>query len=366
MTDPATIAAAAKTAALFANDKARKGIGWIIVAILSPFIVVIALIAALFSGTSRHNSNAVDLCFFGGYMPPDVPADYRRNIETMQGSFAGLDDAVTEINGMAEDGQVDAILVKSIYFSLFFGAGFSVDNKGFADCFVRYEQREREVESESVNEDGEIVVNVTIETYTVATPLTSLPEIYTRLEMILGRGVTVDERNNAAEIYRHIVYGDNTPTYGLEFDDWLCGLPLSSEPFVGTNGFCSPVGANWRSMVTSEFGYRRDPFTGERTGHAGIDLGAPKGTSIRAALGGTIRLVRFSTTGYGYHVMIDHGGGFTTLYAHCAKILVYEGQEISAGDIIAQVGSTGRSTGNHLHFEVMIKGEKQNPRIYLP
>ena len=76
--------------------------------------------------------------------------------------------------------------------------------------------------------------------------------------------------------------------------------------------------------------------------------------------------VRYSTTGYGYHVMIDHGGGFVTLYAHCSKLLVAEGQQVQAGDIIAEVGSTGRSTGNHLHFEVRINGEKQNPRSYLP
>lgn len=79
-----------------------------------------------------------------------------------------------------------------------------------------------------------------------------------------------------------------------------------------------------------------------------------------------VYLVRYSTTGYGYHVMIDHGGGFVTLYAHCSKLLVAEGQQVQAGDIIAEVGSTGRSTDNHLHFEVRINGEKQNPRSYLP
>lgn len=119
-------------------------------------------------------------------------------------------------------------------------------------------------------------------------------------------------------------------------------------------------------MVTSEFGWRKDPFTGKGAGHTGIDLGMPKGTPIRAALTGTVYLVRYSTTGYGYHVMIDHGGGFVTLYAHCSKLLVAEGQQVQAGDIIAEVGSTGRSTGNHLHFEVRINGEKQNPRSYLP
>lgn len=363
MADPATLIAIAKAAAaVLSNEKTRKGLGWIIVAILSPLIVVIAVIAALFSGTAQHNTNAVDLCFNGGYVSSSTPAEFRQNIESMQRSFAGLDGALSEINGMTEDGEVDAIRVKAIYYSLFFGSGSSADSRVFADCFVRYEEREREVEVEQ--EDGSTATET--ETYTVAIPLESLPEIYANLESALGRGITVDERNNAAEIYRHVVYGENIPTYGSEFDDWLSGLPLSSAPFIGADGFCSPLGENWRSMVTSEFGYRRDPFTGQTSGHTGLDMGAAKGTSIRAALPGTVSLVRHSTTGYGYHVMIDHGGGFTTLYAHCSKILVYEGQEVGAGDIIAEVGTTGRSTGNHLHFEVIISGEKQNPRGYLP
>jgi murein DD-endopeptidase MepM/ murein hydrolase activator NlpD len=367
MVDPATITAAAKAAtALLTNENTRKGIGWIIVAVLSPLIVIIAAIAALFSGTAQHNSNAVDLCFNGGYISSKAPAEFRQNVMAMQASFAGLDSAIAEINGMAEDGQVDAIRIKSIYYSLFFGSGGSTDSRVFADCFVRYEEREREVTIETVGGDGEITTETTIETYIVAIPLTSLLEIYSNLESALGRGITVDEKNNAAEIYRYIMYGGNIPTFGIEYDDWLSGLALSSVPFIGADGFCSPLGEKWRGMVTSEFGYRRDPFTGERKGHAGIDLGASKGTPIRAALDGKVCLVRYSTTGYGYHVMIDHGGGFTTMYAHCSKILVYEGQEVSAGDIIAHVGSTGRSTGSHLHFEVMINGEKQNPRSYLP
>jgi len=119
-------------------------------------------------------------------------------------------------------------------------------------------------------------------------------------------------------------------------------------------------------MVTSEFGYRIDPFTGRHKGHSGIDLAAPQGTPIRAALDGTVLFARYKTTGYGYHLAIDHGGGFVTFYAHCSKILVTEGQAVKAGDIIAEVGSTGRSTGPHLHFEVRINGEIQNPRSYLP
>jgi murein DD-endopeptidase MepM/ murein hydrolase activator NlpD len=77
-------------------------------------------------------------------------------------------------------------------------------------------------------------------------------------------------------------------------------------------------------MVTSEFGWRIDPITHQGAGHSGIDLGAPKGTQILAALPGTVYAVRYSTTGYGYHIMIDHGGGFVTLYGHCSKLRVFK------------------------------------------
>jgi murein DD-endopeptidase MepM/ murein hydrolase activator NlpD len=366
MAAPAAVAAAKAAAALLANEKTRKTAGWVIAAVLSPPVVIIAVFAALLSGTAQQNRSAAELCFNGGYIPSGAPAEFRRNIESTQRAFAGLDEALAEIAAMTEDGEVDAVRVKAVYYSLFFGAGGAVSGRVFADCFVRYEEREREVWIETANGNGEIIAKIATETYVAAIPLTGLPEIYSNLEAALGRSISADERNNAAEIYRHAVYGENIPTYGSAFDDWLSGLPLSSGPFAGSDGFRSPLGESWRGMVTSEFGCRRDPFTGERKGHTGLDLGAPKGTSVRAALPGTVRLVRFSASGYGFHVMIDHGGGFATLYAHCSKILVYEGQEVGAGDIIAEVGSTGRSTGNHLHFEVMISGEKQNPRSYLP
>ena len=119
-------------------------------------------------------------------------------------------------------------------------------------------------------------------------------------------------------------------------------------------------------MVTSEFGGRTDPVTGEWAGHDGIALGSAKGTAIRAARSGPVETVSYGTTGYGYHLTIDHGGGLVTLYGHCSEILISEGQSVKAGDVIARVGSTGKSTGNHLHFEVRINGTAKNPRDYLP
>ena len=135
--------------------------------------------------------------------------------------------------------------------------------------------------------------------------------------------------------------------------------------YINVDGFCSPVGANWRDIITSEFGGRIDPFTGQRDGHTGMDLAVPSGTPIRAALDGTVTRSEYDSS-YGYFVMIDHGSGLATLYGHNSRLLVSVGQTVRAGDVISLSGSTGRSTGPHLHFEVWVNGERTDPRYYLP
>ena len=362
MADPATIGLVVKAAATALSDeRLRKTVGWIIAAILSPLILLLVLICSMLSGTADHNNAAVGLCFEGGVISGNVPEDYRGYIEDMRGSFTLLDGNIATVNAeMADGDSLDSTRIKAIFYSLFFGADSPSrkDHRRFTECFVTYEERTRTVE----NEDG----TTSEETYTVAVPARELPVVYANISAAMGISITPENQANASEIYYRVLYGRPAPTYGDEFDQWSDGLPLSSAPFIGADGFCSPLGENWRGMVTSEFGYRKDPFTGQTKGHSGLDLGAGKGTPIRAALPGTVYVVRYSNSGYGYHVMVDHGGGFVTLYAHCSKILVTEGQTVDAGTVIAEVGSTGRSTGNHLHFEVRINGEKQNPRSYLP
>jgi len=357
----AAVAAAKVAATVLSSDKLRKTAGWIIAAILSPVILILVLICSMLSGTADHNNTAVGLCFEGGVISGNVPEDYRGYIEDMQGSFTLLDGSIVTINAEMEGGDsLDSTRIKAIFYSLFFGADSpsKKDHRRFVACFVTYEERTRTVE----NEDG----TTSEETYIVAVPVRELPVVYANILAAMGISITPENQANASEIYHRVLYGRPAPTYGDEFDQWSDGLPLSSAPFIGADGFCSPSGESWRGMITSEFGYRKDPFTGQTKGHSGLDLGAGKGTPIRAALPGTVYVVRYSSSGYGYHVMVDHGGGFVTLYAHCSKILVTEGHTVDAGTVIAEVGSTGRSTGNHLHFEVRINGEKQNPRSYLP
>ena len=121
--------------------------------------------------------------------------------------------------------------------------------------------------------------------------------------------------------------------------------------------------AGWRECITSEYGYRTDPAPGF---HYGLDIGMPIGTEICAVKDGTVIAAIKSDSGYGYHIILDHGEGVETLYAHCSELLVSEGAKVAKGDVIAKVGSTGNSTGPHCHFEVRINGEQVDPSPYLP
>lgn len=135
--------------------------------------------------------------------------------------------------------------------------------------------------------------------------------------------------------------------------------PAPGSPSV--SGFQWPVNGS----VTSGFGYRIHPIYGTRRLHQGLDISGGSGTPIAAAKGGTVISAGWRG-GYGNAVVISHGGGITTLYAHQSSMNVSNGQEVSRGDIIGWVGSTGASTGPHLHFEVRVNGSAVDPRPYLP
>lgn len=117
-------------------------------------------------------------------------------------------------------------------------------------------------------------------------------------------------------------------------------------------------------FIGSGFGRRLDPFSGQWAMHAGLDFAAPPGTPILAAAGGVVSTAEFNPA-YGNMVVVDHGNGLQTLYAHASKIEVRAGEIVRKGQQIARVGSTGRSTGAHLHFEVHVDSVPQNPARFL-
>lgn len=116
---------------------------------------------------------------------------------------------------------------------------------------------------------------------------------------------------------------------------------------------------------SSAYGYRSDPFTGAKAFHYGVDLAAAKSTPIAAVLDGTVSAIGEGKS-YGNYIMVRHNSNLTTLYAHCSKIVAKKGQKLKQGDTVALVGSTGRSTGNHLHFEIRIGGKRVDPLWLLP
>lgn len=117
--------------------------------------------------------------------------------------------------------------------------------------------------------------------------------------------------------------------------------------------------------VSSTFGYRQHPITGRRDHHDGIDIAAPQGTQVVATAAGTVVRAGW-VQGYGYMVEIDHGYGLRTIYAHGQRVLVKRGQQVTKGEPVLLVGSTGVSTGPHLHYEVRLNGRPVSPWSYLP
>lgn len=135
---------------------------------------------------------------------------------------------------------------------------------------------------------------------------------------------------------------------------------VSLEQAILDFDYCTPVGGT----VSSDFGYREHPAQGDRRFHYGVDLAADKGAEICAFADGTVTAVGESSS-YGKYCIVSHAGGYTTLYAHCDRIIVTSGREVQRGETIAAVGETGMATGAHLHFELQREGVYLNPVYYL-
>jgi murein DD-endopeptidase MepM/ murein hydrolase activator NlpD len=158
-----------------------------------------------------------------------------------------------------------------------------------------------------------------------------------------------------------------------EIDELRQAIDLRRESQEEIQGFLNdqksllaakPKGWPVRGWITSNFGMRRSPFTGQRIMHEGLDIAASTGTPVHASADGIV-IQAETVAGYGKLVVIDHGYGYKTYYAHSSRIFVKVGQRVTRGERIAAVGSTGASTGPHLHYEVRLNGVPLNPRKYL-
>ena len=158
-----------------------------------------------------------------------------------------------------------------------------------------------------------------------------------------------------------------------EYKEWLATyVPPTTRP-SGTDTTPStqaPSSSGWVSPVrnytlTSPFGMRVHPISKKWKMHDGVDMAAPKGTPIYAAKSGKVTTASYQAGGAGYYVSINHGDGFSSIYMHMTHYIVSKGQYVTAGQVIGYVGSTGGSTGNHLHFGISYKGKYVNPMNYV-
>ena len=162
------------------------------------------------------------------------------------------------------------------------------------------------------------------------------------------------------------------PPYEELWAELLGGFEQGGGEVMSPDGTRAPTGTlQWplpvAGTITSQFGHRVDPITGEVSSHTGTDIACAEGTPILAAADGTVTVANSLDSwggSYGYYIQIDHGGGLETLYAHCSSICVTTGQQVQSGEVIGYVGHTGRATGNHLHLEVSVDGNRADVLRY--
>lgn len=212
-----------------------------------------------------------------------------------------------------------------------------------------------EVEVTTTNDDGEeetttetvteTVLTITI-THKTAAEMAVAYHFNSRQNEYLALMMQPDNQNLWAQLLGGLVSGGGQ-------------IIIPDTDWIPTGALAWPLPQTF--SISSPFGYREDPFTGEIEYHNGTDIAAPNGTQILAAAAGTVTIANGIDSwggSYGYHIKIDHGNGLETLYAHCSAICVTPGQQVQQGEVIGFVGSTGNSTGNHLHFEVWVSGER--------
>ena len=165
--------------------------------------------------------------------------------------------------------------------------------------------------------------------------------------------------------------GKLVPTFAESVQDYdfLRSTNLLALP-SRNSGRLRPPGAQpsmWpvQGPITGPFGRRSDPFSEEGAFHKGVDISVPSGTPVHVTADGMVMQAEMVTGGYGRLVVVDHGGGIQTYYAHLSRIYVHAGQEVRRGELLGAAGSTGRVTAPHLHYEVRVGGTPMNPRRYL-
>ena len=342
------------------------------VSVALSIIIVISLVAFV-SGSAYG-------IFFAANAPNENAISVQEALETLTGEYR---DRLEEISNTIQHDRQDIVANDDAYFIHWqdvlavFSSYVSGDEFGSSVASL---------EEEQVDKLREIMWEMNEVDYSTHTEITTIettgeegqPTTTNITETVLVIELTHKTPDEMASDY-HFTNRQNTylqllqdPQYEELWAELLGGFEQGSGKLMAPDDTLTPTGTlQWplpvAGTITSQFGHRVDPITGEVSSHTGTDIACAEGTPILAAADGTVTVANGLDSwggSYGYYIQIDHGGGLETLYAHCSSICVTTSQQVQAGQVIGYVGHTGRATGSHLHLEVHVNGSRADAMSY--
>ena len=332
------------------------------ISVALSIIIVISLVAFV-SGSAYG-------IFFAANAPNENAISVQEALETLTGEYR---DRLEEISNTIQHDRQDIVANDGVYFIRWQDvlAVFSsyVSGDEFGSSVASLEEEQVDKLREIMWEMNEVDYSTHPETITIDTTDEDGNQATAEItETVLVIELTHKTPDEMAADY-HFSTRQNTYLQLLQdsryeelWAELLGGFAPGEGEVMAPDGTRVPTGTlQWplpvAGTITSQFGHRVDPITGEVSSHTGTDIACAEGTPILAAADGTVTVANGLDSwggSYGYHIQIDHGGGLETLYAHCSSICVTTGQQVQTGQVIGYVGHTGRATGNHLHLEVLI------------
>ena len=342
------------------------------ISVALSIIIVISLVAFV-SGSAYG-------IFFAANAPGTNTITMQQAVETLTEEYR---DRLEEISDTVQHDRQDITANDDVYFIRWqdvlaiFSSYVSGDMQGSPVAALTEDQVDRL--RETMWAMNEVDYSTHPETVTIdTTDEDGNPTTTEITETVLVIELTHKTPNEMAADY-HFTARQNTylqllqdPQYEELWAELLGGFAQGGGELMSPDSTRIPTGTlQWplpvAGTITSQFGHRVDPITGEVSSHTGTDIACAEGTPILAAADGTVTVANGLDSwggSYGYYIQIDHGGGLETLYAHCSSICVTTGQQVQAGQVIGYVGHTGRVTGSHLHLEVRIDGNRADAMQY--
>ena len=355
---------------LFTSKEGRSLLVKICIVLLSPLILLALLFMPINEATNTHNEKIVDATF-NGIKINMIDNKYKAHVLFIQESFKNIDNKIALMIDEL-DGDLDSLYLKATYFTLYFTDAISrvISENEFVDFSVDYVEYEEIIEDDLTTEENEYQVIKYIKIHPVSNDI-FIQRLFDSSNIDYKYKIH-NKKDMILNVYNYVldnVYDSEQVIGGSAHEHVMTFMEASlNKEYVGGE-YGSPFVDGWEDKVTSEFGIRNpiilpngdvlDSF------HAGIDLANNLGADILAINDGKVVAVEYTTVGLGLYVIIDHGAGNLSVYGHNSRNVVHVGQKVIKGEKIAEVGSSGFSTGPHLHLQVYQHEKLINPRDVL-